>query len=98
MIIIDDSRVALGRLPQRKLEKAFNRNRSRFGESRKSIVSPLSRWHEIDRSTAPVTAVGSEEARDLTNTLASVRRSNCTCSFPACSFHEDSLPGGRARR
>jgi hypothetical protein len=23
--------------------------------------------------------------------LATVRRSNCTCSFPACSFHEDSL-------
>jgi hypothetical protein len=21
--------------------------------------------------------------------LASVRRSNCTCGFPACSFHED---------
>jgi len=97
MIIIDDLREALGRLPQRKLEKAFNCNRSRFGQSRKSIVSPL-RWHDIDRSTAPVTAVGSEEARDLTNTLASVRRSNCTCSFPACSFHEDSLPGGRARR
>ena len=32
-------------------------------------------------------AVGSEEAR-LT-ALASVRRSNCTCGFPACSFHED---------
>ncbi|MGD1097449.1 MAG: hypothetical protein ABSB35_36365, partial [Bryobacteraceae bacterium] len=22
--------------------------------------------------------------------LATVRRSNCTCGFPACSFHEDS--------
>ena len=22
--------------------------------------------------------------------LASVRRSNCTCGFPACSFHEES--------
>ena len=55
MIIIDDLREALGRLPQRKLEKAFNCNRSRFGQSRKSIVSPL-RWHDIDRSTAPVTA------------------------------------------
>jgi hypothetical protein len=30
--------------------------------------------------------------------LASVRRSNYTCGFPACSFHEDALPGGRARR
>jgi len=25
-------------------------------------------------------------------TLASVRLSNCTCGFPACSFHEDSRP------
>ena len=26
--------------------------------------------------------------------LASVRRSNCTCGFPACSFREDSaMPG-----
>jgi hypothetical protein len=24
--------------------------------------------------------------------LATVRRSNCTCGFPACSFHEDSGP------
>jgi len=24
--------------------------------------------------------------------LASVRRSNCTCGFPACSFHEDTWP------
>jgi hypothetical protein len=32
------------------------------------------------------TGVGSEEARG--KALASVRRSNCTCSFPACSFHE----------
>ncbi|HWI69439.1 MAG TPA: hypothetical protein VNS88_13880, partial [Nitrospiraceae bacterium] len=30
--------------------------------------------------------VGSEEA--LTEELASVRRSNWTCSFPASSFHE----------
>jgi hypothetical protein len=24
--------------------------------------------------------------------LASVRRPNCTCGFPACSFHEDTGP------
>jgi hypothetical protein len=35
--------------------------------------------------------VGSEEARLVARTLASVRRSNCTCGFPACSFHEDSF-------
>jgi hypothetical protein len=34
--------------------------------------------------------VGSEEAHSVTLALASVRRSNCTCGFPACSFHEDS--------
>jgi hypothetical protein len=38
-------------------------------------------------------SVGSEEARNLTITLASVRRSNSTCGFPACSFHEESLCG-----
>jgi hypothetical protein len=35
------------------------------------------------------TAVGSEEARSIALALASVRRSNWTCSFPASSFHED---------
>jgi hypothetical protein len=35
--------------------------------------------------------VGSEEARQVSLALASVRRSNCTCGFPACSFHEDSF-------
>ena len=35
--------------------------------------------------------VGSEEARLVARALASVRRSNCTCGFPACSFHEDSF-------
>jgi len=33
-------------------------------------------------------SVGSEEARSIALTLASVRRSNWTCSFPASSFHE----------
>ena len=35
--------------------------------------------------------VGSEEAHSVTLALASVRRPNCTCGFPACSFHEDSF-------
>jgi hypothetical protein len=34
-------------------------------------------------------AVGSEEARSNALALASVRRSNWACSFPAPSFHED---------
>jgi hypothetical protein len=36
-----------------------------------------------------VIAVGSEEARSIALALASVRRSNWTCGFPASSFHED---------
>jgi len=35
--------------------------------------------------------VGSEEARRVALALASVRRPNCTCGSPACSFHEDSF-------
>jgi hypothetical protein len=35
--------------------------------------------------------VGSEEAHSVALALASVRRSNCTCGFLACSFHEDSF-------
>ena len=38
-------------------------------------------------------AVGSEEARSVTLTLASVRRSNGACSFPALRFHEDAYAG-----
>ena len=34
-------------------------------------------------------AVGSEEARSTALALASVRRSNWACSFPAPSFHKD---------
>ena len=37
------------------------------------------------------TAVGSEEARSIALALASVRRSNWACSFPAPSFHEDAV-------
>ena len=35
--------------------------------------------------------VGSEVAHKVSLTLATVRRSNCTCGFPAYSFHEDSF-------
>ena len=34
--------------------------------------------------------VGSEVAHRAAPMLATVRRSNCTCGFPACSFHEGS--------
>src|SRR5215813_4820550 len=39
-------------------------------------------------------AVGSEEARSIALALASVRRSNWACSFPAPSFHEDAARWG----
>src|SRR5262249_50966203 len=35
--------------------------------------------------------VGSEEARSVTLTLASVRRSNGACRFPALRFHKGTL-------
>jgi hypothetical protein len=42
------------------------------------------------------TAVGSEEAH--LSVLTSVRLSNCTCSFPACSFHVSALARAANRR
>jgi hypothetical protein len=36
-------------------------------------------------------AVGSEVAHRVSQMLATVRRSNRACSFPAHGFHEDSL-------
>jgi hypothetical protein len=44
---------------------------------------------EPSRSGRCPAHVGSEEARLIALALASVRRSNWTCSFPASSFHED---------
>src|SRR5580692_5702371 len=49
----------------------------------RGITSPARRPR---RRSAPVGAVGSEEAP--IEGLASVRRSNGTCSFPAFRFHE----------
>ena len=34
-------------------------------------------------------SLGSEEAHEVTLTLASVRLSNCTYGFPVCSFRKD---------
>ena len=42
---------------------------------------------EVSRSRVEV---GSEVAHRAAPRLATVRRSNCTCGFPACSFHEGS--------
>ena len=43
-------------------------------------------------------AVGSEVALRVAPMLATVRRSNRACSFPAHGFHEDSTSRGRKRR
>ena len=63
------------------LVRAFS-HRFRLGLS---VAPPFGCW---SASLALPTSwpVGSEEARP--RALASVRRSNCTCGFPACSFHE----------
>ena len=58
------------------------------------LVSALrSTGSAADRSAlfAGFVAVGSEEARSIALALASVRRPNWTCSFPASSFHEDAV-------
>src|SRR5262249_16418317 len=58
-----------------------------------SVLTPTSMQQGslAPRALPRFVAVGSEEARLMT--LASVRRSNCTCSFPACSFHESATRG-----
>jgi hypothetical protein len=56
------------------------------GDERFSKHKPTSRY----LSHVPIWIFGSEEARR--KALASVRRPNCTCGSPACSFHEDTGP------
>ena len=41
------------------------------------------------RGTMATLSLGSEEAHEVTLTLASVRLSNCTYGFPVCSFRKD---------
>jgi hypothetical protein len=53
--------------------------------SRKPPRSPITRSCNFHRTSG----VGSGEARLVTLALASARHSNCTCGFPACSFHDD---------
>jgi len=56
--------------------------------------------HKPDQSRTPslqrvvlraFTGVGSEVAHKVALTLATVRRSNVVCGFPAPRFHEDSF-------
>jgi len=50
------------------------------------LWSPIARSRDFHHASG----VGSEEAHKVALMLASVRRSHCTCGFPACSVHEDS--------
>ena len=59
---------------------------SRCRLTRPNVGDPLPSLH--GHYTRFIT-VGSEEARSIALALASVRRSNWACSFPAPSFHED---------
>ena len=52
------------------------------------LLTPLTVWAFLPRLRV---SVGSEEAHP--KVLASVRRSNCTCGFPACSFHDGAADG-----
>ena len=61
-----------------------------------TLPSPSSDAHQKSGSFPPpalpgLSSVGSEEARSIALALASVRRSNWTCGFPASSFHEDAF-------
>ena len=62
---------------------------SRRDSHASTFLSPFPRRGFASRACRGLNrfGVGSEEARLAA--LASVRRSNCTCGFPACSFHED---------
>jgi hypothetical protein len=54
---------------------------------RRPLPSPGCPWSE----SPWLSGVGSEEARSVTLTLASVRRSNGACGFPALRFHKGTL-------
>ncbi len=67
------------------------------GEERFILVTQLTQNHHLAASPTWLrpryrgfNAVGSEVAHLVSEMLATVRRPNCTCGFPACSFHEDS--------
>jgi hypothetical protein len=55
--------------------------------ARRPLPSTGSSRHEFPG----VAGVGSEEARSVALTLASVRRSNGACGFPALRFHKGTL-------
>jgi hypothetical protein len=68
-----------------------------------SLDAPLPRWPRNWLDISPLLPAKRVGARALATilsgrrrrtggpALASVRCSNCTCEFPACSFHEDSV-------
>ena len=64
--------------------------RSPFRSALRARGVPVSRLGVTETCCQPC-AVGSEEARSVALALASVRRTNWTCRFPASSFHEDAL-------
>ena len=66
--------------------------------SMRVLPLPVALWPEQNNATPSLQphyrtfiTVGSEEARSIALALASVRRSNWACSFPAPSFHEDAV-------
>jgi hypothetical protein len=71
-----------------------------------ALLLPFSnqvRYYSAGRSPITVPSamnwiVGSEVAHLVSLMLATVRRPNCTCGFPACSFHEDLATPRRKRR
>jgi hypothetical protein len=63
------------------------------------LPSPVGPWPRLNNAAPSVQRhyrafipVGSEEARSIALVLASFRRSNWACSFPAPSFHAQLLP------
>jgi hypothetical protein len=76
-------------------DKRF-RNVVRLGH--RAVLLPPSRLAQLNawmtqplRSTTITVASPLSGRRRRADALASVRRPNCTCRFPACSFHKDAL-------
>jgi precorrin-6B methylase 2 len=50
------------------------------------------RWIDLGHVEVRHASVSQSGRRRRACALASVRRPNCMCGFPACSFHEDTEP------
>jgi hypothetical protein len=59
-----------------------------------SFSEAIACQRDIVAAKSRLLAVGSEVAHRVSLTLATVRRSNRACRFPAHGFHEDSLLRG----